>query len=240
MTFTLKNNTTTRDMRLDRIQEFDPKSRSFPIRSLHTAKQPRSYTWRCNEWFDQGREGACVAYSLGHELASRPAEVTGITDKWLVEDIYWNAQRTDPWQGGAYPNATPRYDGTSVLAGVKQLHKQQLFKSYRWAFGIDDLILGIGHNGPAVLGINWYEGMFNTTAKGYITPTGYIAGGHAILARAVNVKEQRITLRNSWGKGWGVNGDCYISFADMDTLLKQNGEAVFMLERTAKFHAATF
>jgi hypothetical protein len=127
-----------------------------------------------------------------------------------------------------------------VLAGVKQLHKQQLFKSYRWAFGIDDLILGIGHNGPAVLGINWYEGMFNTTAKGYITPTGYIAGGHAILARAVNVKEQRITLRNSWGKGWGVNGDCYISFADMDTLLKQNGEAVFMLERTAKFHAATF
>jgi hypothetical protein len=166
--------------------------------------------------------------------------VTGINNKWLVEDVYWNAQRTDPWDGGAYPDAAPHYDGTSVLAGVKQLHKQKLFKSYRWAFGIDDLIMGIGHNGPAVLGIHWYEGMSNTDENGYIHVTGAVRGGHAILARAVNVKEQRITLRNSWGKGWGVDGDCYISFADMDALLQQNGEAVFMLNRTAKFHEATF
>jgi len=91
----------------------------------------------------------------------------------------------------------------------------------------------LGYNGPAVLGVPWYSGMYNTDSDGFIHADGYVAGGHAILARAVNVKKGYITLRNSWGKGWGVNGDCYITFEDMDKLLQNWGEAVFMLNRTS-------
>ena len=76
--------------------------------------------------------------------------------------------------------------------------------------------------------------MLNTDENGFIHPTGSVAGGHAILARAVNVKEGYITLRNSWGKNWGKNGDCYITFDDMEKLLGEYGEAVFMLNRTSK------
>jgi len=197
-------------------------------------KKRRAYTWRCNEWFDQGREGACVGFALGHEISARPAEFRGLDYKYLVEDVYHEAQRVDPWDGGSYPGAAPFYEGTSVLAGVKILHKKGFFKSYRWAFGIEDLILGLGYIGPAVLGINWYTDMLNTDENGFIHPTGSVAGGHAILARAVNVKEGYITLRNSWGKNWGKNGDCYITFDDMEKLLGEYGEAVFMLNRTSK------
>jgi len=235
----LKDMTDTQDIRLDRLVHFDERSRNFPIRELTGDKSLRSYTWRCNEYFDQGREGACVAYALGHELAARPAEVTGINDPWLKQTIYWEAQKIDPWEGGAYPGAVPFYEGTSVLAGVKTLHKKNLFKEYRWAFGINDLLNGLGHNGPSVLGINWYQGMYNPDEKGFIKPSGRVMGGHAILARAVNIREEKITLRNSWGSGWGLSGDCYISFEDLDRLLREEGEAVFLVKRTALFHNAT-
>ena len=216
---------------IDRLQNFDERSRNYSIAPVIAGKTPRSYTWRCNTWLDQGTEGACVAYALGHELASRPAEVKGLNDKWLKESVYWEAQKIDPWPGGAYPGTPSFYEGTSVLSGIKILQKLGLFKEYRWAFSFDDLVLGIGRNGPAVLGINWYEGMGAPDSKNFITPTGAHVGGHAILARAVDVKERVITLRNSWGQGWGDNGDCYIKFDDLRNIVQQGGEAAFIIKR---------
>ena len=114
---------------------------------------------------------------------------------------------------------------------LKILQKLGLFKEYRWAFSFDDLVLGIGRNGPAVLGINWYEGMGIPDSNNFIAPTGAHVGGHAILARAVDIKKRVITLRNSWGQDWGDNGDCYISFDHLRSLLLQGGEAAFIIKR---------
>lgn len=239
MSIKLKHGT-TEDIRLDRLVQFDERSRLFPIKSILEHKKLRSYTWRCNQQFDQGKQGACVSYAMAHELAARPAEVVGMNDKWMVQNVYWEAQKIDPWEGGAYPGSNPFYEGTSVLAGVKILHQKKFFKEYRWAFGLNDVLLGLGYNGPAVLGLNWYEGMFNTNNDGYIKPSGELAGGHAIMARSVDLKNNRVMLRNSWGSGWGINGDCFISFDDLDTLLHQQGEAVFFVGRTAKNFNSNF
>jgi len=230
----LKNGTVTQDSRLTRLENFDERSREYPISELVSDKFPRSYTWRCNEWFDQGREGACVGFALGHEAASRPAEFKGLTFDYLVENVYHEAQKIDPWPGGVYPGGDPQYEGTSVLAGIKVMKKIGFFKSYRWAFGLEDLVLGVGYNGPAVLGVRWYEGMYKPDENGFIQPSGSIMGGHALLARAVNVKKGYFTLRNSWGRTWGIDGDCYITFEDMGKLLEENGEAAFMINRTSK------
>lgn len=240
MSIQLKGGNSTEDQRLDRVIQFDEKSRNFPVSTGMANKKLRSYTWRCNEWYDQGREGACVAYALGHELAARPAEVTGPNDRWLVQDIYWEAQKIDPWDGGSYPGATPFYEGTSILAGVKTMYKKKFFQEYRWAFTMNDFLLGVGYNGPAVIGVYWYDSMYTPDRNGFIRPVGNIVGGHAIMVRAVNLRERKVTLRNSWGKGWGQNGDCYMTFDDMDNLLHQSGEAVFLKNRTAKFFEATF
>lgn len=216
---------------LGRTEQFDEASRSYSIGDLREAKKLRSYTWRCEEWFDQGSEGACVGYSLGHELAARPSEVKGITDKFILEDIYWEAQKIDPWNGGAYPKASPKYEGTSVLAGVKIIKDLGYIEEYRWAFTLDDVLYGLGHNGPAVLGIPWFEDMYYPDEDGFIKPTGRMVGGHAILARAVNIKKGYVTLRNSWGKSWGEDGDCYVSFEDLEKLLNNRGECCFLMHR---------
>ena len=234
MSIKLKNNQETEDPKLDRLVQFDERSRAYSIADVLTSKKLRSYTWRCNDWFDQGREGACVGFALGHELAARPAEVKGLDYDYLVKEIYWEAQKIDPWEGGSYPGASPEYAGTSILAGVKRVKQLGWIEEYRWAFNIEDVLYGIGHNGPAVLGIPWHYDMYFPDDDGFIKPTGQIVGGHAILARAINMKKGYVTLRNSWGKSWGKKGDCYISFEDLEKLLNNYGECCFLIKRKSE------
>ena len=124
------------------------------------------------------------------------------------------------------------------MAGVKRVKDLGWIEGYRWAFNIDDVLYVIGHNGPAVLGLAWYSDMYQPDENGFIKPTGSLVGGHAILARAVNVSEGYVTLRNSWGKNWGKEGDCYITFDDLEALLKQRGECCFLTKRRTRMQRA--
>lgn len=220
----LKGGFITKDPRLDRVPQFDPKSRAFPIRQLVGEKPLRSYTWSLSRYLDQGREGACVGFSLSHELIARPAVVLGIDDGF-ARNIYREAQKIDEWPG-------ENYEGTSVLAGIKTLQAKGFYKEYRWAFGLRDAQLAIGYAGPGVAGLNWYEGMLRPDAKGFIHPTGSIVGGHAIIVRGISLKGEYVLLSNSWGQSWGMNGDCKLSFADFDRLLHEQGEFVIPVGRT--------
>lgn len=227
----IKNGVEVADLRLARIAQFDKRSRKYPVRTLVTGQEPRSYTWSCSKVLDQGSEGACVGFSVAHELIARPVAVTGITAKFAIEKIYWEAQKNDPWEGGAYPGARPRYEGTSVIEGIKAAQRLGYIEEYRWAFSLQDLILAVGYCGPAVLGLNWYEGMFEPHSCSYLHKTGSLAGGHAILCKGVNVKERTFLLHNSWGPSWGNKGCAKISWDEMEALLYEQGEAVIPTKR---------
>lgn len=223
----LKDGSEVADRRFDRIAQFDERSRNYPVMaSLDLGLKPRSFTWRCDQHLNQGSDGACVGFSLTHELMARPVCIPDLTDTFAKEKVYWGAQKIDKWDGGSYPGASPSYEGTSVLAGIKMLKSLGYVKEYRWAFGLQDLIMAVGHKGPAVLGINWYEGMFNMLPCGHVHITGKVAGGHAILCNGVSITKRTFTLHNSWGDGWGSGGDALISWDEMDQILHEKGEAV--------------
>lgn len=223
MSVVLKDGTVTEYPRLDRLIEFDERSREYPVRTILRADEPRSYTWRLPVYLDQGYEGACVGFSWAHELAARPVEVQGVT-KQTARNIYFDAQKLDSWEGGAYPGAVPFYEGTSVLAGAKAVHALGKIKEYRWAFSLNDALVAISRRGPGILGCWWYEGMMNPDSKGFIRPTGIPVGGHAIVVRGVSVKNKTVRLSNSWGKDWGVGGDCFMTWDDFEKVLMNDGE----------------
>lgn len=227
----LKNSSRTFDPRLDRVEQFDPRSKQFLIRDLHKKKKFRSYTWSCSLRLDQGNQGSCVGNGITHELAARPAPVKNLDEKFAVQQIYWEAQKIDPWAGGAYPNAFPYYEGTSVLAGIKTAKSLGYFKEYRCALTIDDVIMGVGHNGPAVMGTKWFKGMLNTDSEGFIHPIGKIVGGHCWLLNKVSLSEGYLGGINSWGSSWGENGGFKISFNDLEMLLNNSGEAWWFIHR---------
>lgn len=254
---TLRNGQTTLDPRLDRVYQLDWRSLNYTVgRELIDdgipTHKPRSYTWAIETWLDQGQEGACVGFSMAHELAARPQAVAGLTNKYAREQIYWEAQKIDEWQGGAYPGATGEfYEGTSVLAGAAINKRNGFYSSYHWALSVEELARGLAYFGPCVLGVNWYEGMFDTDVNGFISPIGNIAGGHAILAHSIKIvykswwswntrtwadvdwDRSYVVLHNSWGPYWGVKGRAKITLRNLNYLLQQQGDAMFP-RRTTK------
>lgn len=199
---------------------FDERSRAFPIRGVVPENQVNR-TWVCGVNLDQGPSSSCVGHAWAHEAATAP--IANEVDSALAYQIYNRAQQLDAWAG-------EDYDGTSVIAGAKVVRELGYVDEYRWAFGLEDMILAVGHAGPVVVGTNWYSGMFEPV-KGFVRPTGGSAGGHAYLVRGVNMKRGFFKIHNSWGKSWGRGGTAYISFEDMDKLLGEWGEVCVPLKR---------
>lgn len=248
MTIILKGGVETKDARLDRVYQLDLRSLNYLVTPVSATvnRKPRSYTWKVDQWLDQGTEGACVGFGFSHDLAARPMPVKGVTNQFARERVYWEAQRIDEWEGGSYPGGSPVYEGSSVLAGAKVLKSLGFYHSYRWAITAEDLAGTIGYEGPSILGLNWYDGMFNPDGNGFLVPSGSIAGGHCLIAYAVkfhfkgifswfsrtwdNVDYDKSYVRvwNSWGPSWGENGTAKISLRSLKQLIDQeHGEACF-------------
>ncbi len=66
-----------------------------------------------HRFYDQGVEGRCVEFAWLRALTLMNRRRYDITSRWH----YYEMQRIDEWEGGSYPNASPRYEGTSVRAG---------------------------------------------------------------------------------------------------------------------------
>lgn len=223
--------------KLDRLPEYDERSRQYPIATLLAATQaPRSYTWSCDIYNDQGQEGACVGFAWSHELSARPKVVP--TYEAGAQEIYHRAQQLDQWAG-------EDYEGTSVLAGAKAVMERvnsagvPLIREYRWAFTVNDIIMTLGYKGPVVFGVNWYEGMWDVDANGFLSVDGDLAGGHAILANGVKIVRKDalqpyslsnidthksfVKLHNSWGTNWGVGGNAKLRLDGLNKLMP-NGD----------------
>jgi C1A family cysteine protease len=112
-----------------------------------------------------------------------------------------------------------------------------LLKEYRWAFGLDDVIDTVVWKGPVILGINWYQDMYNPVG-GVVRKGGKLVGGHCLLAVGYRTSSVRlggkpaVVLLNSWGPDWGTNGMADISLEDLGALLKENGEAAVPVRRS--------
>lgn len=221
----MRDGSTVEDPRLGRLVQFDERSRGFPVAATVAGKKPRSYTWRVPVTLDQGREGACVGFTMAHELAGRPVSVAGVTAADATR-IYKAAQKIDPWPG-------ENYEGTSTLAGMKVLESEGHVAEYRWAFSLEELVLAVGYRGPCAIGVNWYAGMFDPDADGFLRRSGRLAGGHCTLVYSVDVRREFVRIHNSWGAGWGERGTAKLGFADLAKLLAEDGDAVFATVRTA-------
>ena len=225
----LKCKVLTFDARLDRIPDLDERNRNFPVRDA-VPRKPRSWSWRCQKHLNQKKEGSCVGHGISHELIAKPVECLSV-DHEYARQLYFDAQRTDGMPGGSYPGAFPFYEGTSVKAGMNVARKRGLFDSFLWAFSLLDVLNGISWLGPAVFGIDFYEGMMRTDDKGFIHPTGSVMGGHCILGKSIKVvsgaSKGFVTLHNSWGEEWGMGGDAYLNFDELEEILKNKGECSF-------------
>lgn len=224
---------------LGRISDPNVKDHLFLMRRklgfVPTVEMPTAKTWPIDgRSIDQGNTSTCVGHAWRNFLRAKPIMTEkGGPSAW---DIYRNAIILDAWsdndQEAKLPDGHPGFaSGTSVRAGAQALQAMRRLPSYMWAFNLQDAVNWVLTQGPVVLGTNWYAAMDYPTVQGLVKIGGGVVGGHAYLLRGVNTKTKLATLENSWGDGWGMNGAFYMTFADLERLILEDGEACTAVEQ---------
>lgn len=211
-----------RNFGLGRIHMPDERDHRFLMpQRIPEAAQVEKRLWVCNQVLDQGDSPMCVGYSTWNYLAAYPV---ANKPKIAPAELYHEAQKVDEWPG-------EDYEGTSVRGAFKVLKNMGYVESYSWAFDVGAVVDWILTKGPVVVGTDWYDRMF-TPEKGFIRVGGKVVGGHAWLILGADRSKKcpdgtagAGRMIQTWGRGWGENGRAWISFTDLDKLIKANGEA---------------
>lgn len=231
---------------LGRTLEHDPLSRNFehPVRRL---TQYRNVTHTLNApTLDQGNVGSCEGNTAVEFVncakmltnrrafwAHRRARESATKSSYLTERdavrLYSDATtRDDDGIPGEYP---PEDTGTSGVGIAKAMQAAGALERYNWTFTWEAFLATLGSQ-PIMLGTNWTNDMFEPDSRGYVHPTGDIAGGHAYLAFKLDWTNQRIGCTNHWTDQWGIpiaghGGRFWISFDDLEELLiHQQGDSL--------------
>jgi len=209
---------------LGRLRTVDERDRKYLLRAAPTAYTQRY--WHSPGVMDQGATSQCVAYSGVKYLTTAP-----VYNKPLDPPTLYNeCQRVDEWPG-------EDYDGTSVRALFKVLKSRALIKEYRWAFDCEPVVNHLLTVGPVVMGTVWTMEMFMPDRHYYIEPKGEVVGGHAWLLIGTNRNKRNpdgtrgaVRMINSWGVGWADKGRAWLTFKNLDWLIKADGEACVATE----------
>lgn len=181
-------------------------------------------SWVSRALFDQGTTSRCTCEAGVGLLRTSPhaSRFTG-RSKWDEpaerQAAYLDWQRFDPW----WPQP---HDGSTTDAPFRGLREAGEIVAWKWLFGEAEVREYLTWYGPVVVGTLWLDEMFYPGANSWLTLTGEVAGGHAY--RIVQYSRTRDAYRivNSWGYGWGAAGRAWLKSADLDWLLRQDGEAV--------------
>jgi hypothetical protein len=173
--------------------------------------------------FDQGDVGCCTATAALGLLVTEPHWYRGT--KFTLENCLQLYQIETRIDDKVFPGRYPPVDtGSSFLYSAKALQQEGLIRGYYWAFGIEQTLAALSRQ-PLSLGLPWFEQMMRSDRYGEIHPRGALMGGHQIDADAIDVGQRMVRLTNSWGTGWGQDGQCWVSWSNLEDLLEQNGDA---------------
>lgn len=207
----------------------DPRDHRFLMRAVTPTPSAKSRTWYSKGVLDQDGTSQCVAYSGVKYLTTAPIMNK---PKEPPSMIYGECLKVDEWPGEDWDG------GTSVRALFKVLRSLGYVSEYRWAFDCETVVDHVLTTGPVVMGTSWFRNMFMPHVEtGYLECTGANEGGHAWLIIGANRNRRNpdgskgaVRMLNSWGEGWGQKGRAWITFNDLDKLIKDEGEACVATE----------
>lgn len=110
-------------------------------------------------YYDQGEEGRCVQFGVSRAQTLLNRHRYEVRETWAAGRwLYYEAQKIDEWEGGAYPGSTEFYEGTSVRAGLEVIRTRGLvnyraatptvsegISAYRWATDYNDVKTVLGY-----------------------------------------------------------------------------------------------
>ena len=195
---------------------------------------------QCPAVYDQGQLGSCTANAIGgaFEFDLLRQKAADFMPSRLF--IYYNervmentvnsdagAQIRDGIKSvakqGVCPESELPYDiAQFAVQPLAQCYTDALnhrVTSYQRVARLLNQLKGcLAHGNPFVFGITVYESFESdqvaTTGEVPMPAAGeQVLGGHAVMAVGYDDSQQRFTVRNSWGSGWGMAGYFTLPYA---------------------------
>lgn len=210
----------------------DSRNRAYPWQ--RTDVTLTSQLWKRNiPILDQGQVGSCTGNEQVGAVGTDPLFGTlppgFVLDESLAVKIYSAAETLDG--DGPYP---PNDNGSSGPSVAQVAKSMGLISGYLHCFSLNDVLDAL-ETGPVGIGSNWYDSMDSPDRNGMvsITPGASVRGGHEYLCRGKDVDKKVLYFDNSWGASWGAAGSFAYSYATMERLLAEQGDATVSLPLTA-------
>lgn len=195
----------------------------MPVVQMRRVLFGQRKVWAYDRVLDQGNTNHCVGFAFADFGNTLP-----IDSKQTIESantIYYAAKEID-----GEPESE---DGTNLRSGAKAFKQTGRIDAYAFAHTVDEIAAWLLNRGPVVMGTNWYEGMSQPDANGFVKPSGTCVGGHAWLLIGVdwrNPLNRYFVGLNSWSARWGVNGMFNLRASNLARLMREGGEAVTAVE----------
>src|SRR5580765_2027274 len=228
----------------------DDRDAEYPMRLLMAGppvKRKARKIWTLKHLLHQGREGTCVGHGAEAWMLSAPIMKKDPTTPPTAVDIYLGACLLDEFPQNDQGDLT---FGTTVRAAFKWLQDRgNLTGSYNHATDVNtvaDFLAGMDARGtyvggPVVIGVNWYDSMFDVNAEGFVdVPVGaMVRGGHCVCLIGWDQARGAALGQNSWGTEFGFpdpktgikTGRFWMAGETLDRLLHEEGEAIAASER---------
>jgi C1A family cysteine protease len=193
----------------------------------------------CPPIYDQGDLGSCTAFSMGKGLREynqrkNGEEQVGLSALWLyynerahmgneyinedsganMIDGMWVLENKGNATDTSWPYLTPKFavkppaEADASAAAWKTKVNTNLAT-------FDDVKTAINNGQAVAFGFMVYSS-FQWIGKSGVMPmpkpNEQVLGGHAVLAVGYDDAKKLLTVRNSWGKGWGDNGYFYMPY----------------------------
>ncbi len=216
------------DKRLGRNINFDSRSADFAFDTTGIKIVDVNHK-RLIPILDQGQIGSCTGNAGIGAINTSPFVLNNkvyTANEAGALKLYRDAEIIDG--GVGYP---PEDHGSSGLSIAKALSKAGLISGYQHCFTLNDTLKTLTKY-PVIVGSYWFADMFHPDVDGRVHITGNIAGGHEYEAYRIDTENGRIWFHNSWGSGWGVNGDFYLTWADFFSLLANHGDVIVLIPPT--------
>ena len=216
---------------LKRYVHHDSKSRAFAYNTEGLTLK-NTVHHRNIPILNQGNVGSCTGNAgIGALSTDQYYSYAKNIKKYSLDEsgavkLYSDAEVIDG--NGSYP---PNDNGSCGLSIAKALTNAGYITEYQHTFSLNDALLALTQH-PILVGVDWYDTMFNPDADGRVHPTGKIAGGHEIVARELDDTNKRVWFDNSWGSSWGKMGRFYLTYEDFDKLLHQQGDVIVLIPKS--------